>query len=225
MNELFFTKLQILGGVPNALFAFFMTLLCGMIVAVVYWLGANKPSKFMVISLIMIPVIVQVVIMMVNGSIGAGVAATGAFSLIRFRSAQGTSRDISMLFFCMAAGLVAGMGFVSYALFFTVILAIVVIFLEKVLAMREGCGMSQLKIMIPEDMDYRGVFDEILKGYTTSNKLVSVRTIRMGTMYELDYQIRMKKDASEKEMIDKLRCRNGNLTISLGVVPDQIEVL
>lgn len=225
MNELFFTKSQILGGVPNALFALFMTLLCGMIVAVVYWLGANKPSKFMVISLIMIPVIVQVVIMMVNGSIGAGVAATGAFSLIRFRSAQGTSRDISMLFFCMAAGLVAGMGFVSYALFFTVILAVVVIILEKVLAMREGCGMSQLKIVIPEDMDYRGVFDEILKEYTASNKLVSVRTIRMGTMYELDYQIRMKKDASEKEMMDKLRCRNGNLTISLGVVPDQIEVL
>ena len=94
MNELFFTKLQILGGVPNALFALFMTLLCGMIVAVVYWLGANKPSKFMVISLIMIPVIVQVVIMMVNGSIGAGVAATGAFSLIRFRSTPGTAKEI-----------------------------------------------------------------------------------------------------------------------------------
>ncbi len=225
MNELFFSKMQILGGIPTALMVLFITLLCGMIVAIVYWLGATKPSKFMVISLIMIPVIVQVVIMMVNGSIGAGVAATGAFSLIRFRSAQGTSRDISMLFFCMAAGLVAGMGFVSYALFFTVILAIVVVVLEKLLAMRDGNSMSQLKIVIPEDMDYRGVFDEVLKEYAAFSKLVSVRTIRMGTMYELDYHVRMKKGVSEKEMIDKLRCRNGNLTISLGVVPDQVEVL
>ncbi len=218
MTELLFERIDILSGLPTALIATGVTLLCGIIGAIVYRLGADRPSKYMIITSIIMPTIVQAVIMMVNGSIGAGIAAAGAFSLVRFRSIPGSSRDICILFLGMAAGLVAGMGFVGYALALTIVLGIVVVVAEKLLP--DNKSRRQLKISIPEDMDYNGVFDEVLEEFTSSHRLSYVRTIRMGTMYELVYEIHMKKNASEKNMIDKLRCRNGNLTINLGMVPD-----
>ncbi len=218
MTELIFNRTDILSGFPTALLAIGITLLCGIICAVVYRLGADRPSKYMMVTSIIMPTIVAAVITMVNGSIGAGVAAAGAFSLVRFRSVPGSSRDICMLFMGMAAGLVAGMGYIGYALALTILLGIVVVLAELLLP--GGKHRRQLKISVPEDLDYNGIFDEVLKEYTSSFRLDHVRTVRMGTMYELVYELNMKKSASEKEMIDKLRCRNGNLTISLGMVPD-----
>lgn len=213
------TQVNMLSSIPTAATGLAVALLCGVIVAVVYRMGTNRPSKFMIISTLIVPAIVQVIIMMVNGNIGAGVAAAGAFSLVRFRSIPGSSRDICMLFLAMASGLVCGMGFMWYALIFTVILAIVIIAAEKLVPPNHA-AMRQLKIIIPEDMDYDGAFDDIFKEYTNSFRLDNVKTIRMGTMYELAYVITCKSGKSEKEMLDKIRCRNGNLTVSCGIVPD-----
>ena len=218
MTEFIFSKTDILSGFPTALTAIGITLLCGIICAVVYRLGADRPSKYMIVTSVIMPTIVAAVITMVNGSIGAGVAAAGAFSLVRFRSVPGSSRDICMLFMGMAAGLVAGMGYIGYALALTLLLGVVVIVTERLLPAAKQ--RRQLRISVPEDLDYNGIFDEVLREYTTSFRLDHVRTVRMGTMYELVYELQMKKGTSEKEMIDKLRCRNGNLTISLGMVPD-----
>jgi len=218
------TQVNMLSSIQTAATGLAIALLCGVVVAVVYRVGTNRPSKFMMISTLIVPAIVQVIIMMVNGNIGAGVAAAGAFSLVRFRSIPGSSRDICMLFLAMASGLVCGMGFMWYALVFTVILAIVIIAAEKLVPPNRA-AMRQLKITIPEDMDYDGTFDEIFKEYTTSFRLDNVKTIRMGTMYELAYVITCKAGKSEKEMLDKIRCRNGILTVSCGIVPDSKDEL
>ena len=218
MTELILNRTDILSGLPTVLVTIGITLLCGVICAAVYRLGADRPSKYMMITSIIMPTIVAAVITMVNGSIGAGVAAAGAFSLVRFRSVPGSSRDICMLFMGMAAGLVSGMGYLGYALALTIILGIVVIAAEKLLP--GGKNRRQLRISVPEDLDYNGVFDEVLKKHTAYYRLDHVRTVRMGTMYELTYELCMKKGVSEKAMIDELRCRNGNLTITLGMIPD-----
>lgn len=218
------TQAIMLNSIQNAALGLLIALVCGAIVAFVYRIGTDRPSKFMIISTLIVPAIVQVVIMMVNGSIGAGVAAAGAFSLVRFRSIPGSSRDICMLFLSMSAGLVCGMGFMWYALIFTVILAIVIAAAERLIPPNRA-AMRQLKIIIPEDMDYTGTFDDIFKEFTTSCRLDYVKTIRMGTMYELVYVITCKKDKSEKEMLDKIRCRNGNLSVSCGLIPDSKDEL
>ncbi len=218
------TQVSMLSSLQNAGTGLIISLLCGVIVAVVYRIGTNRPSKFMLISTLVIPAIVQVIIMMVNGNIGAGVAAAGAFSLVRFRSIPGSSRDICLLFLAMASGLVCGMGFMWYALIFTVIIAIVIAVAEKIVPPNRA-AMRQLTIIIPEDMDYNGTFDDILKEYTTYSVLDHVKTIRMGTMYELVYMVAFKAGKSEKEMLDKIRCRNGNLSISFGMIPNSKDEL
>lgn len=218
------TQVNMLSSLQNAGTGLVISLVCGIIVALVYRIGTNRPSKFMLVSTLVIPAIVQVIIMMVNGNIGAGVAAAGAFSLVRFRSIPGSSRDICMLFLAMASGLVCGMGFMWYALIFTVVIAIVIIVAEK-LVPPDRSAMRQLKIVVPEDVDYENAFDEILKEYASLVCLDHVKTIRMGTMYELVYIITFKAGKSEKEMLDKIRCRNGNLTISCGMVPNSKDEL
>ncbi len=218
------TQVSMLSSLQNAGTGLLISLLCGAIVAVVYRIGTNRPSKFMLISTLIIPAIVQVIIVVVNGNIGAGVAAAGAFSLVRFRSIPGSSRDICMLFLAMASGLVCGLGFMWYALIFTVIIAVIIMAAEKLIPPNRA-AMRQLTIIIPEDMDYNGTFDDVLKDYTTSFTLDHVKTIRMGTMYELTYIVAFKAGKSEKEMLDKIRCRNGNLSISFGMIPNSKDEL
>lgn len=225
MTEFILTQTEILGSLKSAFGAMGVDLLCGLIMMVVYRIGAKKPTSYMMISLLIIPVLVQVVIMVVNGSIGAGIAAAGAFSLVRFRSIPGSSRDISMLFCTMAAGLVAGMGYIGYALALTVVLAVVIVAAELIMRLRNVGNRRQLKIVVPEDMDFYGAFDEVLAEYAISYAMEQIKSIRMGTMYELIFSVTMKKDAKVKEMLDKLRCRNGNLAISYGMVPDSGEEL
>ncbi len=225
MTELILTQQEAFSSLPATLSITGIALLCGLIMMAVYRIGAKKPTAYMMISLMVIPVLVQVVIMVVNGSIGAGIAAAGAFSLVRFRSIPGSSRDISMLFCAMAAGLVAGMGYMGLALVITLLLAVVIVVAEKIMAARNTGNRRQLKIVVPEDMDFYGVFEEVLAEYATVYTLDHIRSIRMGTMYEIVFTVVMRKDAQIKEMLDKLRCRNGNLTISYGMLPDAGEEL
>ncbi|MGN0172349.1 MAG: DUF4956 domain-containing protein [Acutalibacteraceae bacterium] len=185
----------------------------GLLIALAYWFG-GRPSKPLAVSLLVLPAIVQTVIIMVNGNVGAGVAVMGAFSLVRFRSAPGSAREICFIFLAMAVGLATGMGYLGFAALIAVVIALV-LFLVGKLPIKEGSRKEKLlRVVMPEDLDYTGVFDDIFKKYTVSAELDRVKTTNLGSMFEASYIIVLKDPSQEKAMIDELRCRNGNLTIS-----------
>lgn len=164
----------------------------------------GRYTKSFLVTLMLLPSVVCIIIMMVNGSVGAGVAVAGAFSLVRFRSAPGTGREITMLFLAMGAGLIAGMGYLAFALLFAVIMSVMnVIFNHLDFGEKEkGQRYRTLSIMIPESLDYSGVFDEVLCHYTTDYTLTRVKTTNMGSLFRLSYDLTMREGVSEKEMID-----------------------
>jgi hypothetical protein len=175
----------------------------------------NRYSKSLAVTLALLPAIVQIIIMLVNGNIGAGVAVAGTFSLVRFRSLPGNAKDISFLFFAMALGLVTGMGYLFYAFVFLLIIGGTSLLLTRFRFGQGESGSRVLKITIPENLDYDGLFYEIFKKYTKSAELEKVKTSNMGSLYELTYSVRMKSASMPKAFIDELRCRNGNLNILL----------
>lgn len=178
----------------------------------------NKYSQSFAVTLAMLPATVAVVIMLVNGNIGAGVAVAGGFSLVRFRSAAGTAREIGMIFLAMTLGLALGMGYVGLAICFFLVMAVFTAVLTTVDFGGRKDGERTLKISIPESLDYEGLFDDLFAEYTDRSELDKVKTTNMGTLYELTYRIVLKDAAKTKEFLDELRCRNGNLTISCGKV-------
>lgn len=173
----------------------------------------TKYSQSFAVTLAIMPAVVQLVIMLVNGNIGAGIAVTGAFSLVRFRSAPGSAREIGSIFLAMATGLATGMGYVAIAGIFFVIMASFMLLLSAVGFGSRNPGERILRITIPETLDYEGLFDDLFEEYTDEALLEKVKMTNVGTMYELSYQIRLKGDNVPKEFIDKIRCRNGNLNI------------
>lgn len=177
----------------------------------------SRYTKSFVVTSALLPAVVCVVIMMVNGNIGAGVAVAGAFSLVRFRSVPGTAKEITMLFLAMGAGLIAGMGYLGYAMLFTVIMCVLCVLCNRLdLGVSKNARMYRtLNITIPEDLDYTGVFEGILSQYAESCEMVRVKTTNMGSMFRLTYNLTLRNEEREKEMIDKLRCRNGNLEITM----------
>ncbi len=188
----------------------------GCFFAFVYSYKTHVTQSF-VITLALLPAIVCVVILMVNGNIGAGVAVAGTFSLVRFRSVPGTAKEIGMIFLAMGAGLITGMGFLGYAVLFSLLLGCAMLLFTAV-----GFGIPKhpviektLHITVPEDLNYSELFDDLLKQYTSSYEMVSVKTTNMGSLFKLNYNIVMKDLSKEKEFIDQLRCRNGNLEISI----------
>ena len=187
----------------------------GIIGAFIY-MYRNTYNKNFVVTLALLPAIVQLVIMMVNGNIGTGVAVMGAFSLVRFRSVPGGAKDICAIFLAMAIGLATGMGYIGAAAIFSVMYAAVNVILNIVPFGEGSCSERELKITIPESLDYNGVFDDLLGEYTRKSTLTRVKTTNMGSLYELKYEINLKEDSSVKRMIDEIRCRNGNLTVVCG---------
>ena len=181
------------------------------------WLAGfrSRTSQSLAVTLAILPAVVQTVILLVNGNIGAGVAVAGAFGLVRFRSVPGTAREIGTLFLAMGAGLIAGMGYLGFAALFTVVMCAVFLLYSRLDfgAKKNASSYKTLTVMIPEELDYAGVFDEIFARYTVSHEQVSVKTTNMGSLFRLTYHIVLRDPAEEKEMIDKLRCRNGNLEI------------
>ncbi len=173
----------------------------------------TKYSQSFAFTLAIMPAVVQIIIMLVNGNIGAGVAVAGAFSLVRFRSAPGSAREIGSIFLAMATGLATGMGYVAIAGIFFVIMAAFMMALTVAGFGSGSTGERILKITIPENLDYEGLFDDLFEKYTESATLERVKMTNVGTMYELSYDIKLKKDNVPKEFIDQLRCRNGNLNI------------
>lgn len=178
----------------------------------------SRYTQSFVLTLAMLPAAVQMVILLVNGNVGAGVAVAGAFGLVRFRSAPGTAKEIGMIFLAMTIGLATGMGYVGLAIAFFAVMAAFLLALHTI---RFGAGDEQereLKITIPETLDYEGLFDDLFAAYTTSARLDRVKTTNMGTLYELDYRVVLKDAQPSKAFLDALRCRNGNLNIVCGRV-------
>lgn len=213
---LFDTDMTNVISVSEFLMCIGCSLLNGIILAFSY-MYRTRYTKSFIVTLAILPAVVCVVIMMVNGNVGAGVAVAGAFSLVRFRSVPGTAKEITMLFLAMGAGLIAGMGYLGFAVLFTVIMCVfsIVYNLLDFGTKRNTAIYKTLNITIPEDLDYSEVFDEILAEYASSVELIRVKTTNMGSMFRLTYNITLKSASVEKEMIDKLRCRNGNLEITV----------
>ena len=199
---------------------FFLCIICSLAIGLILAFGCRYQGQYtrsFLVTLALLPTVVCVVIMMVNGSVGAGVAVAGAFSLVRFRSAPGTGREITMLFLAMGAGLIAGMGYLALALLFTVVMMGMNLLFGRLLLDdgRHDRRYRTMSITIPESLDYSGVFDEIFKRFTTEYTLTRVKTTNMGSLFRLTYDLTLRENVSEKEMIDQLRCRNGNLEIML----------
>jgi hypothetical protein len=176
----------------------------------------SKYTRSFVLTLALLPAMVQLIIMLVNGNIGAGVAVAGAFGLIRFRSAPGSAKEISLVFLATAVGLATGMGYVAVAAIFFAIIAAAALLLT---ALGFGAGAEEereLKITIPENLDYDGLFDDLLQKYTRSAELERVKSSSMGTLYELSYKVVLRDAHAPKAFLDELRTRNGNLNIVCG---------
>lgn len=185
----------------------------------------NTYSKHFILTLVIMPAIIQAVILLVNGNIGTGVAVMGAFSLVRFRSVPGNSREIASIFLAMAVGLATGTGYIGTALLLTIVVGAVVLLLISLNFGTNKTNDMELKITIPENLEFGGIFDDLLNHYTEEYKLLRVKTTNMGSLFELEYQFKPKADIRLKAMIDDIRCRNGNLTVLCRCQPTNKEEL
>jgi len=200
------------------------SLICGLVIAVTYSIK-NKCSKSFMVTLVLLPAIVQLVIILVNGNIGAGVAVAGAFSLVRFRSAPGRGQEITSIFLAMAVGLATGMGYIGIAILFSILISAINLILNLTKFGNETETHRTLKITVPENLDYEGKFEDIFDKYLSSYSYDEVKTCNMGSLYKLTLSVVMKTDISSKAFLDELRTRNGNLDISLGRRIDNLDSL
>ena len=200
-------------NVQDFLLCLGVSLALGLVIAATY-MWRNEHTKSYLVTLALLPAVVCVVIMMVNGNIGAGVAVAGAFSLVRFRSAPGSAKEIVTIFFAMGAGLISGMGYLGFAALFTVIMCAAFLLYNSLSANTENEAVNKtVKITIPEDLDYTGAFDDIFAEFSKKTELIKVKTTNMGSMFCLTYNVTLKDADVEKQMIDRIRERNGNLEI------------
>ena len=199
----------------GAFISLIASVICGLVIALLYMYKSNYSRNF-VVALVILPALVQVVITVVNGNLGAAVSVMGAFSLVRFRSAPGSSKDITAIFFAMAVGLANGMGYVIYSAAIVLTVGAVYILLMSAGFGAKGERERHLKILVPESLDYTQIFDDIFSRYLNKSDLIKVKTTDLGSVFELNYSIEMKDKGREKEFIDELRTRNGNLTIVCG---------
>lgn len=203
-------------SVSDFLFCLGFSLVLGLIMAFAY-MYRTRYTKSFVVTLALLPAVVCIVIMLVNGNVGTGVAVAGAFSLVRFRSVPGTAKEICTLFLAMGAGLICGMGYLGFAVLFTVVMCLMFLIYNRIDfgAKKNAEIYKTITIVIPEDLNYSEVFEDILKEYTKQFDLARVKTINMGSLFKLTYHIVLKDAGKEKELLDKIRCRNGNLEITV----------
>ncbi len=219
MNDLFSglfdTSLVDVISVGDFMLCLGTSLALGLVMALAYMFRTRYTRSF-VATLALLPAVVCVVIMMVNGNVGTGVAVAGAFSLVRFRSVPGTAKEICALFLAMGAGLIAGMGYLGFAVLFVLVMCAAFLLYGCVgFGAKKNAAYKTLTVTIPEDLNYTSVFEDIFAAYTRQHDLVRVKTTNMGSLFKLTYDITLKDPAKEKEMIDALRCRNGNLEIAV----------
>lgn len=192
----------------------------GLVIGITYMFACKKSgyNKEFIVGLVLLPAIVSVVIMLIGSNVARAFSMAGAFALVRFRSAPGNAKDIAVVFFAMASGLACGLGYITFAVIFTVVIIIVLVALSITDFADKNAGKRQLRITIPENLNYTHAFDGIFDNFLSSKELTKVKTTNMGTMFELTYIIEMNKDINEKEFIDSLRVVNGNLNITLGMI-------
>ena len=215
-SGIFDTELTSVIAVSDFLLCVGCALAIGLILAGCY-IYRTRYTKGFVATLALLPAVVCVVIMMVNGNVGAGVAVAGAFSLVRFRSVPGSAKEICVIFLAMGTGLVVGMGYLGYAFLFAIILGAMMMLYTRFRfgSRKKNALYKTLHITIPEDLDYTDVFEPILKEYASEYELTQVRTTNLGSLFRLTYDLTLRGAGKEKELIDKLRCRNGNLEITV----------
>lgn len=203
-------------SVTDFLLCLGFSLVLGLIMAFAYMYHTRYTKSF-VVTLALLPAVVCVVIMLVNGNVGTGVAVAGAFSLVRFRSVPGTAKEICTLFLAMGAGLIAGMGYLGFAVLFTIIMCAMFVLYNRLDfgTKKNADAYKTFAVTIPEDLDYSDIFDDIFTEYTVSHELVCVKSTNMGSMFKLTYHVTLRDVSKEKKMIDKIRCRNGNLEITV----------
>lgn len=201
-------------SITNFIICMFTSLILGVIIALLHK-ATSKSNKNFITTLAILPTLVSAVILMVNGNLGTSVAVLGAFSLVRFRSIPGNSKEILQVFFAMTIGLAVGTGYIAFASILTILITLVMVFLNYIHFGESKTNQKILKIVIPEELDYTEVFDDIFKENLKSCTLEQSKTTNMGSMFELKYLINFKENTNEKEFIDKLRIRNGNLKISI----------
>ena len=195
---------------------------CGIVVALAATFRTRSTKSFL-LTLILLPAVVQTVITMVNGNVGTGIAVAGAFSLVRFRSVPGKAKDIAAIFLTMTAGLTCASGYVAIAILFSLIASAVMVLISLIPVRVER--EYDLRITVPETLNYTEIFDDVFEKYTKYCKIASVRTTTMGSLYRIDYKLEMKNSAQTREMIDELRCRNGNLEVRITVAAERNEEL
>ena len=214
-------------NVNNLLISMAISLVCGIVVSASYLFKNERYSRNLSISLVIFPIITQAVIMMVgnNAMIGVGVAIAGAFSLVRFRSITGNSRDISCIFLAMAIGVATGLGYIYVAMLFTTVVCVLLVALKFIPFDMLDNGKSkherELKITCPEDVDYETELMPIVEKHSTKVNVVMVKTSQMGSLFEIVYRIRLNTDAKEKQLLDDLRVKNGNLPIIIRQIIDE----
>lgn len=209
-------------SISQSMLGILVAVVIGLVIAFVYTLVSKKDgyNKSFIIGLALLPAIVAAVILLVGSNVARAFSMAGAFALVRFRSAPGSAKDISVVFFAMATGLACGLGFVIFAGCFAVIILLVFVVLSVTGFGTRDAHRKQLRITIPENLNYMAVFDDIFAKYLSENELRKVKTTNMGTMFELTYECRMKDESEQKQFIDELRVRNGNLNITMGMMPD-----
>lgn len=204
--------------ISSSILCLVVSLILGLLIAAAYMIRSDYSKNF-VMSLVLLPPIVQVVIMLVNGNLGTAVAIVGAFSLVRFRSVPGTAREIACIFLAMAVGLATGVGYLTFAIVFTMIICIALVLMNLFPfgVKKHTRDMKVLKVVIPENLDYTTVYDDLFTEHLTFYELQRVKTTNMGSMYELTYHVVFKDMKTEKKLMDDMRCRNGNLPITCSV--------
>ncbi len=177
----------------------------------------SKSSKSFLVTTSLLPFVVSLIIILVNGNIGAGVAIAGAFGLVRFRSQPGSAKEICIIFISMASGLAFGMGYLAYGAIFLIVCGVILLVLEFLHLFDKKYDAKEkiIRITIPEDLDYTEVFDEVLKKYTKSYEILKVKTVNMGSMFKIYYHVILKNPSEEKQLLDDIRIRNGNLEVSI----------
>lgn len=198
----------------NTLIILGVAIILGVLISIVYMKTNKVYTEAFPLTLIMLPVIISIIILLVGNNVARAFSLAGAFSIIRFRSSPGNPKDLSYVFFTLAVGLALGMGYIGYGVLFTIILCVVMIILAKINFGDTKGNKLKLKITIPENMNYEDAFNDILDRFTTSWKLVRVKTKEFGALYELSYEVVM-NPGTQKQFMDEVRTRNGNLTVSL----------
>jgi uncharacterized membrane protein YhiD involved in acid resistance len=225
LETLFGASAETAISVTDAILTIVVSFILGGIISLTYMKTSRRAntSQNFALTLVMLPIVVAIIILLIGSNVARAFSLAGAFSIIRFRSAPGDPKDISYVLFTMAAGLSAGTGYFLYAILFTIVLCLIMAFLSYI---KFGGGKKTqklLKITIPENLNYEGAIDEVIKDYTSSYELKKIKTTDMGSLFELVYNVTLDDKKSQKDFLDALRCRNGNLNITLSMIPDASE--